>query len=72
MKPHQRTSQLPGIGSLTRKNNLGHNLNALRNSQFKEEFDFYPQTYLYPKDRMRLKKEWDGESVLIVKPEASC
>lgn len=31
MKPWQRTSQLPGIGSLTRKNNLGHNLNALRN-----------------------------------------
>jgi len=40
--------------------------------KFAAEFDFYPQTYLFPKDRLRLAKEWDGESVLIVKPEASC
>jgi hypothetical protein len=40
--------------------------------KFDKEFDFYPETYLFPRDRQRLKKEWDGESVLIVKPEASC
>jgi len=62
---------LPGISALTRKNNLGHNLNALR-AKFPDEFDFYPQTYLFPKDKVRLRKEWDGETVLIVKPEASC
>ena len=50
---------------------MGHNLNALRN-QFESEFDFYPLTYLFPKDRAKLRKEWDGEAVLIVKPEASC
>ena len=71
MKPHQRVSQMPGINCITRKNNLGHNLNSMR-AKFEEEYDFYPQTYLFPKDRTRLKKEWDGETVLIVKPEASC
>jgi hypothetical protein len=39
---------------------------------FEQEYDFYPRTYLYPKDRSRLKKEWDQNTVLIVKPEASC
>jgi tubulin polyglutamylase TTLL6/13 len=64
---------LPGHHCLTRKNTLGINLNALRfTKEFEEEFDFYPKTYLYPKDRARLKKEWDGNTVLIVKPEASC
>lgn len=71
MKPYQRVSQLPGIGSITRKNNLGHNLNAMR-SKYPEQYDFYPPTYLFPKDRQRLRKEWDGATVLIVKPEASC
>ena len=49
MKSFQRHSQLPGIGCLTRKNNLGHNLNALR-TKFPDEYDFYPRTYLFPKD----------------------
>lgn len=39
---------------------------------FPEEYNFFPHTYLFPKDRLRLKKEWDMNSVLIVKPEASC
>lgn len=71
MKPYQRCSQLPGIGCITRKNNLGHNLNALR-AIFPKEYDFYPDTYLFPKDRNRLRKEWNSKTVLIVKPEASC
>jgi hypothetical protein len=71
MKPWQRTSQLPGISALTRKNNLGINLNALR-SVYQQDYDFYPQTWLYPKDKAKLKKEWNGTDVLIVKPEASC
>jgi hypothetical protein len=41
-------------------------------NKFSEEYNFHPPTYLFPKDRARLRKEWDGETVLIVKPEASC
>lgn len=43
----------------------------MRASMFGNEYDFYPGTYLFPKDKARLKKEWKQE-VLIVKPEASC
>jgi tubulin polyglutamylase TTLL6/13 len=70
-KPYQRCSQLPGIGCITRKNCLGGNLNNMK-EMFPEEYNFFPNTYLFPKDRARLKKEWDGNSVLIVKPYASC
>jgi hypothetical protein len=49
MKAFQRHSQLPGIGCITRKNNLGHNLNAMR-AKFLTEYDFFPDTYLFPKD----------------------
>jgi tubulin polyglutamylase TTLL6/13 len=41
-------------------------------SKFYEDYDFYPKTYLFPKDRNKLRKEWDCESVFIVKPGASC
>jgi len=70
-KPYQRCSQLPGIGCITRKNCLGSNLNNMK-EMFPEEYNFFPNTYLFPKDRARLKKEWDGNAVLIVKPYASC
>jgi tubulin polyglutamylase TTLL7 len=53
LKPHQRCSQLPGISCITRKDNLGFNLNAMR-LKFQDEYDFYPKTYLYPKDRNQL------------------
>jgi len=41
-------------------------------AKFPESYDFYPLTYLYPKDMAKLRAEWKGNSVLIVKPEASC
>ena len=71
MLPYQRCSQLPGISCLTRKNNLANNLNKMR-YYFTEEFNFYPKTYLFPKDKQLLRNEWDINTVLIVKPEASC
>lgn len=46
-------------------------MNAMR-LKYNDEYDFYPETYLFPKDKQKLKKDWDGETVLIVKPEASC
>lgn len=40
--------------------------------QFPDSYDFYPKTYLFPKDLQRLRSEWQSDQVLIVKPEASC
>lgn len=37
-----------------------------------KDYDFFPKTYLFPKEKQKLKSEWDNKTVLIVKPEASC
>ena len=39
---------------------------------YPEAYNFYPKTYLYPKDMQILRNEWVQNQVLIVKPEASC
>ena len=70
LKPHQRVSQLPGINCITRKNLLAQNLNAMKDT-FGAEFDFFPSTYLFPKDKAHLAKETNPQTVYIVKPEAS-
>jgi tubulin polyglutamylase TTLL6/13 len=70
-KPHQRCSQLPGIGCITRKDNLGKNLNGML-KRHPQQYDFFPKTYLFPQDKQKLYREWDSNTTLIVKPEASC
>ena len=41
-------------------------------TKFSDVYVFFPKTFIFPKDRNKLRKEWDSESVLIVKPGASC
>ena len=36
---------------------------------FGTEFDFFPATYMFPKDKQRLETEMTPHTVLIVKPE---
>lgn len=43
-KPHQRCSQLPGNGCITRKNCLAANLNIMR-KKYAIEYEFFPRTY---------------------------
>jgi len=49
MKSYQRTNHFPGMQALTRKDNLGKNLNGMR-ALFPEAFDFYPRTWCMPGD----------------------
>lgn len=37
-----------------------------------DQYNFFPKTYLFPQDKQKLYREWDSETTLIVKPEASC
>lgn len=41
-------------------------------AKYPDDYDFFPPTFLFPKDKKRLRQEWDGNTVMIVKPEASC
>jgi tubulin polyglutamylase TTLL6/13 len=62
---------------LTRKNNLGKNLNRMK-KKYEDEYTFFPQTWLLPTDLAEFRM-YNATSVrerrfitYIVKPEASC
>lgn len=49
LKPFQRINHFPGMNILCRKNELGKLLNQMR-SRHPEEFNFYPRTWVLPRD----------------------
>lgn len=54
MKPYQRINHFPGMQALYRKNCLGQNLNLMKQLH-PAEFNFYPQTWLLPREAKKLK-----------------
>ena len=59
--------------ALTRKNNLGKNLNKMK-KHFPNDFKFYPKTWILPSDYGELKNQFSKGKIktFIVKPEAGC
>jgi hypothetical protein len=57
LKAYHRVSQIPGIECITHKNHLGEYLNRIK-FVLPEEFEFFPDTYLLPREKARLDKEW--------------
>ena len=49
MKAHQRTNHFPGMYAMARKNLLAKNLLAMQ-KYFKDEYQFFPNTWLLPGD----------------------
>ena len=58
--------------AISRKDNLGRYLNAMRKAMG-EEFGFYPMTWILPRDagEFRVHAAANPEEIFIVKPEAS-
>lgn len=52
--PYQRINMVPGIQNLARKNHLARNLTRMQ-KVFKEEFSFFPKTWILPGDGNDLK-----------------
>jgi tubulin polyglutamylase TTLL6/13 len=73
MKPYQKISHFPGMYCLARKDYLGNALNSMRR-QFPDDYDFYPKTWILPRDYQDFKNQFNskGAKTFIVKPEASC
>lgn len=58
---------------MSRKTRLAHNLETMRKG-FKDEYDFFPKTYIIPRDMAMIKQEAFGyfgrsKHALIVKPD---
>ena len=66
----QKINHFPGMYTLARKNNLAQNLNLMQ-KYFPDEYNFFPETWVVPRDLFDLKNRAKF-SILIVKPEASC
>lgn len=72
-KSYQRVNHFPGMYAVARKDHLGKNLKAMKN-MFPGHFNFFPQTWVLPRDYNDLKTHFVGKrtKTFICKPEASC
>ena len=70
MQIFQKINHFPGMHTLSRKNNLAHNLTLMQKA-CPEEYDFFPETWNLPKDLFDLKNRAKF-GILIAKPESSC
>jgi tubulin polyglutamylase TTLL6/13 len=73
LRPYQRINNSPGIQSLSRKNNLARNLMRL-NRIFKDEYDFFPKTWVLPSESKELKAQFNRKKTktFIIKPVNMC
>ncbi|XP_028249913.1 tubulin monoglutamylase TTLL4 [Parambassis ranga] len=71
---HQKLNHFPGTFQIGRKDRLWRNLSKMQLRFGKQEFSFFPRTFILPQDIKRLRKAWeDGSSrqKWIIKPPAS-
>jgi tubulin polyglutamylase TTLL6/13 len=71
-KSFQRVNHFPGMYAVARKDHLAKNLKAMKN-MFPGQFNFFPQTWVLPRDFNDLKNQFTGKraKTFICKPEAS-
>ncbi|MEQ2223016.1 Tubulin polyglutamylase ttll4 [Ilyodon furcidens] len=71
---HQKLNHFPGTFQIGRKDRLWRNLSKMQLRFGKQEFNFFPRTFILPQDIKLLRKAWeDGGSKQkwIVKPVCS-
>eukprot|EP00117_Sycon_ciliatum_P000086 scpid22923/ scgid4518/ Tubulin polyglutamylase TTLL4; Tubulin--tyrosine ligase-like protein 4 len=70
---HQKTNHFPGTFCIGRKDYLWTRLLHMQLRFGKKNFDFFPQTFILPRDTVHLRQQWDdsGKQKWIVKPPAS-
>ncbi|XP_072301123.1 tubulin monoglutamylase TTLL4 [Eucyclogobius newberryi] len=71
---HQKLNHFPGTFQIGRKDRLWRNLSKMAARFGKQEFNFFPRTFILPQDIRPLRKAWeDGgtKQKWIIKPPAS-
>uniref|UniRef100_A0A3B4UQW3 Tubulin tyrosine ligase-like family, member 4 n=1 Tax=Seriola dumerili TaxID=41447 RepID=A0A3B4UQW3_SERDU len=74
LEEHQKLNHFPGTFQIGRKDRLWRNLSKMQARFGKQEFNFFPRTFILPQDIKLLRKAWeDGGSrqKWIIKPPAS-
>ncbi|CAK6973175.1 tubulin polyglutamylase TTLL4 [Scomber scombrus] len=71
---HQKLNHFPGTFQIGRKDRLWRNLSKMRIRHGKQEFSFFPRTFILPQDIKVLRKAWEdsgSKQKWIIKPPAS-
>ncbi|TKS67658.1 Tubulin polyglutamylase TTLL4 [Collichthys lucidus] len=71
---HQKLNHFPGTFQIGRKDRLWRNLSKMQVRFGKQEFSFFPRTFILPHDIKLLRKAWEdsgSRQKWIVKPPAS-
>ncbi|CAI5670789.1 unnamed protein product [Oreochromis niloticus] len=71
---HQKLNHFPGTFQIGRKDRLWRNLSKMQVRFGKQEFNFFPQTFVLPQDIKLLRKAWEeggAKQKWIIKPPAS-
>ncbi|XP_061698579.1 tubulin polyglutamylase TTLL4 isoform X2 [Syngnathoides biaculeatus] len=73
LQEHQKLNHFPGTFQIGRKDRLWKNLSKMACRFGKQEFNFFPRTFVLPQDILQLRKAWkDGSrQKWIIKPPAS-
>jgi len=75
IQPWQRINHFPGMTNIARKSRLAEHLDSMK-KRFKNDYAFYPQTFIIPRDKHHMKKYFEpaGRSKItfIVKPDGGC
>ncbi|XP_073330013.1 tubulin monoglutamylase TTLL4 [Pagrus major] len=71
---HQKLNHFPGTFQIGRKDRLWRNLSKMQSRFGKQEFSFFPRTFVLPQDIKLLRKAWEdsgSRQKWIIKPPAS-
>jgi len=75
LKPWQKINHFPGMIEVSRKTRLAYNLETMRKG-FKNEYDFFPKTYIIPRDISIIKEAFGyfgrSKHAFIIKPDGGC
>ena len=69
LRPFQRINHFAGMYAVARKDYLGRHLKHMQKF-FENEYNFFPQTWVLPKDISDFKTQFNRKKIYIVKPEA--
>ncbi|CAL8371551.1 unnamed protein product, partial [Gadus morhua 'NCC'] len=74
IEEHQKLNHFPGSFQIGRKDRLWRNLSKMRARFGKQEFSFFPRSFILPQDIRLLRRAWEDAGARqkwIIKPPAS-